>query len=128
LGGSRLKADLGVLEKWKISDARTFGQTLLQFEKDLVELEKHREMFNQTLRELNSSMLKGKSCVASLTRPLFKLSSANTRREEIIRFNKAKNDKEFAKILSNRALGPEHLESQQHLRRTIRVRLISILI
>jgi hypothetical protein len=48
-------------------------------------------------------------------------SSANTRREEIARFNKAKTDKEFAKMLSTRALGPEHLESQQHLRRSIRV-------
>lgn len=103
LGGSRLKADLGVLEKWKISDATTFGQTLLQFEKDLVELGEMQEAFKQTIREINGTMLK-----------------ANTRREEIVRFNKAKTDKEFAKMLSTRALGPEHLESQQHLRRSIR--------
>lgn len=58
-GGSRLKADLGSLVKWKISDAMTFGQTLLQFEKDLVELGSIREAAKQTLRELNSNMLKG---------------------------------------------------------------------
>ncbi|KXN91659.1 hypothetical protein AN958_12511 [Leucoagaricus sp. SymC.cos] len=103
LGGSRVKSDLGVLEKWKVGDSVTFGQTLLQFEHDLVEMNNIREVFKQTLQELNSSMLK-----------------ANARREEIARFNKAKTDKDFAKMLSTRALGPEHLESQQHLRRSIR--------
>ncbi|KAF9453481.1 hypothetical protein P691DRAFT_719639 [Macrolepiota fuliginosa MF-IS2] len=102
-GGSRLKGDLGVLDKWRINDATTFGQTLMQFESDLIELGGIREVFKQALRELNSSMLK-----------------ANTKREEIARFDKAKNDKEFAKMLSTRSLGPEHLESQQQLRRNIR--------
>jgi nucleoporin NUP159 len=46
---------------------------------------------------------------------------AGTRREEIIRFNKAKNDSEFAKMLKSRTLGPEHLETQTQLRRNIRV-------
>lgn len=47
---------------------------------------------------------------------------AGTRKEEISRFNKAKTDKEFAKMLKSRTLGPEHLETQTQLRRSIRVR------
>lgn len=47
--------------------------------------------------------------------------SAKTRKEEIGRFNRAKDDKEFAKMLKARSLGPEHLEAQAQLRRAIRV-------
>lgn len=50
---------------------------------------------------------------------------AGTRREEMSRFKKAKNDSEFAKMLKSRTLGPEHLEMQTQLRRDIRVRTIS---
>jgi nucleoporin NUP159 len=39
-----------------------------------------------------------------------------------VRFNKAKNDKEFAKMLKSRSLGPELSETQTHLRKSIRVR------
>lgn len=59
MGGSRLKADLGVLDKWRVSDATAFGQTLLHFEEDLVELVTIRDAFKQTVRELNGKMLKG---------------------------------------------------------------------
>ncbi|KJA22211.1 hypothetical protein HYPSUDRAFT_1085268, partial [Hypholoma sublateritium FD-334 SS-4] len=45
---------------------------------------------------------------------------AGTRREEIVRFNKAKNDKEFAKMLRSRTLGPEYSETQTHSRKSIR--------
>jgi len=48
-----------------------------------------------------------------------------TWREEITHIDKAMRDKEFAKMLSTRALDPEHLESQQQLRRSILVRLHS---
>lgn len=43
------------------------------------------------------------------------------RKEEISRFNRAKSDAEFAKMLKIRTLGPEHLETQNQLRRDIRV-------
>ncbi len=122
-GGSRLKVDLGVLNKWKISDATTFGQTLLQFEENLVELKNIRETFKQAVRELNGNMLKGVLFQEFFTMSYVNLSTANTRREEIARFDKAKTDKEFAKMLSTRSLGPEHVEAQQQLRRSIRVRL-----
>ena len=66
-GGSRLKADLGVLEKWRISDANTFGQTLLQFEKDLVEMTDTQEASRQTLRQVNCSLLKGELRAVSIS-------------------------------------------------------------
>jgi len=50
------------------------------------------------------------------------------KKEEVSRFMKAKNDKEFAKMLKSRALGPEHSEMQARLRKNIRVRTQSPLI
>lgn len=47
------------------------------------------------------------------------------RKEEIVRFSKASMDAEFARMLKARTLGPEHLETQSHLRRDIRVRVLS---
>ena len=43
------------------------------------------------------------------------------RKEEVVRFGKAKDDAEFAKMLKVRSLGPEHLETQVQLRRGVRV-------
>ncbi|EAU85586.2 hypothetical protein CC1G_06299 [Coprinopsis cinerea okayama7 len=102
-GGSWQKADLGDKSKWALGDLKQFGQVMLKLGEDLDELEKQREEVKQAVRELRSSMLK-----------------ANTRREEIIRFNKAQNDADFAKMLKMRSLGPEHSESQTHLRKTVR--------
>lgn len=47
----------------------------------------------------------------------------NTRKEEIVRFNKAKTDAEFAKMLKIRTLAPEYSETQSQLRKKIRVSL-----
>ncbi|KAF8969236.1 hypothetical protein BDZ97DRAFT_1796720 [Flammula alnicola] len=102
-GGSPLKADLGVPQKWSFGDFQQFAQVLQQYQADLDLLSSQREKDQQTLREIQSNMLK-----------------AGTRREEIARFNKAKSDKEFAKILRSRTLGPEHSETQTHLRKNIR--------
>ena len=49
------------------------------------------------------------------------------RKEEVVRFSKAKDDVEFAKILKARSLGPEHLETQIQLRRGVRVCVFSLL-
>lgn len=46
---------------------------------------------------------------------------ASTRKEEISRFAKAKSDQEFGRMLKSRTLGPEHLEAQMQLRRSVRV-------
>ena len=53
---------------------------------------------------------------------------AKTRKEEIARFQKAKNDQEFAKMLKSRSLGPELSETQMHLRKNIRVRIWAVLV
>jgi nucleoporin NUP159 len=38
-----------------------------------------------------------------------------------VRFNKAKTDQGFARMLKSRTLGPDHVEMQTQLRRDIRV-------
>ena len=49
------------------------------------------------------------------------LCKAETRKEEIVRFSKAKNDPEFSKMLKSRTLGPDAAETQSQLRRQIQV-------
>ncbi|KAK2460935.1 hypothetical protein APHAL10511_007405 [Amanita phalloides] len=102
-GGSHRKADLGNSSKWGLVDAQHFGQVLKQFGRDLSELRELRGDLKQKVRQAEGRMLR-----------------AGTRKEEIARFTKAQNDKEFVKMLKSRTLGPEHLESQTQLRRSIR--------
>ncbi|KAJ6577346.1 hypothetical protein B0H19DRAFT_1019727 [Mycena capillaripes] len=102
-GGSRHAADLGNRAKWALADAVQFGQTMRLYEQDLADLKEERAQNGKLLRELQSNLLK-----------------AGTRREEIGRFLKAQHDNDFAKMLKARTLGPEHLETQTHLRRSIR--------
>ncbi|KAF7375142.1 hypothetical protein MSAN_00400600 [Mycena sanguinolenta] len=102
-GGSRRASDLGNRTKWSLADAAQFGQTLRQYEQDLADLKEQRSRWEKSIRELQSNLLK-----------------AGTRREEIGRFLKAQHDNDFAKMLKARTLGPEHLETQTHLRRSIR--------
>ena len=47
--------------------------------------------------------------------------SAKTRKEEIVRFDKARSDVEFGRMLRARILSPEQTELQTQLRRDIRV-------
>ncbi|KAF8150734.1 hypothetical protein B0H34DRAFT_801662 [Crassisporium funariophilum] len=102
-GGSRNKADLADPSKWNLVDMKQFGHVLQQYQGDLEYLSAQRDTTKQALREIQSNMLK-----------------AGTRREEIARFNKAKNDEEFARMLRVRTLGPEHSETQTQLRKNIR--------
>ncbi|KAG7089627.1 hypothetical protein E1B28_011292 [Marasmius oreades] len=102
-GGSKRKEDLGDHNKWGLCDAVKFGVIMRQYENDIHELKKGTEKQKGSIADLNKSMIK-----------------AGTRREEIARFNKAKSDNEFAKMLKSRTLGPEHLETQTQLRRNIR--------
>ncbi|KAJ7914887.1 hypothetical protein B0H13DRAFT_1611176 [Mycena leptocephala] len=102
-GGSRRAVDLGARTKWALVDAVQFGQTMRLYEQDLADLKEERVQREKLLRELQSNLLK-----------------AGTRREEIGRFLKAQHDNDFAKMLKARTLGPEHLETQTHLRRSIR--------
>ncbi|EIW84175.1 hypothetical protein CONPUDRAFT_50999, partial [Coniophora puteana RWD-64-598 SS2] len=98
--------DLTGPQKLLVGDALKCGQLLNGIQADVRQLEEQLTSMRRSLRGLESSMLK-----------------AGTRKEEIIRFNKAKSDKEFAKMLKARTLGPEHLETQAQLRREIRVRV-----
>ena len=125
VGGSRKKADLGDNTKWNLGDVVQFGQVLLQYEDDLVTLKALRDAQHRALRDLQSNMLKGMLLSYLPSSQLIFMDIAGTRREEMSRFKKAKNDSEFAKMLKSRTLGPEHLEMQTQLRRDIRVRTIS---
>ena len=62
---------------------------------------------------MDSSCSKTDACV------LFHL--AKTRKEEITRFDKARSDVEFGKMLKSRFLSPEQTELQTQLRRNVRV-------
>ncbi|KAJ3728788.1 hypothetical protein C8R42DRAFT_545103, partial [Lentinula raphanica] len=102
-GGSHRKEDLGSPDKWAPCDAVQFGAVMRQFEQDISELKASTEKQNEDIRATHLKIL-----------------AAGTRREEIARFNKAKSDNEFLKMLKSRTLGPEHLENQTQLRRNIR--------
>ncbi|KAJ7056555.1 hypothetical protein C8F01DRAFT_1257223 [Mycena amicta] len=99
-GGSRRPSDLGDRSKWSLGDAVQFGQILRSYEQELEDLNETRAQFTKQIREFESNLLKGQ--------------------EEIGRFLKAQHDKDFAKMLKARTLGPEHLETQSHLRRSVR--------
>ncbi|KAF8623614.1 hypothetical protein AX17_007317 [Amanita inopinata Kibby_2008] len=102
-GALHRKADLRDASKWGVADAAQFGQVMKQYSQDLSSLKEQRDQLREKVRQIESKMLK-----------------AGTRKEEIARFTKAQNDKEFAKMLKTRTLGPEHLETQTQLRRGFR--------
>ncbi|KAF9243558.1 hypothetical protein BU15DRAFT_30378, partial [Melanogaster broomeanus] len=97
------KADLGDTRKWVFGDIKEYGRILADVRTDVEQIKLQRVSLRKALRELDSNMLK-----------------AGTRKEEIIRFNRAKTDAEFAKMLKVRTLGPEYVETQSQLRRGIR--------
>ncbi|KAG1870708.1 hypothetical protein DFJ58DRAFT_652794 [Suillus subalutaceus] len=103
LGQSHVKADLADATKWAPGDIKEYGRVMTEVQGDIKEIKEQRKLLKQSLKELESSMLK-----------------AGTRKEEIIRFTRAQTDSEFAKMLKIRTLGPEYLETQSQLRRDIR--------
>ncbi|KAI0315558.1 hypothetical protein OF83DRAFT_1173706 [Amylostereum chailletii] len=86
-----------------IEDITRLDKEIVATTSDLVYLETSRKEDGITVRELETGVLRAK-----------------TRREEIVRFNKAKSDAEFSKMLQSRFLSPEHVELQTQLRRNIR--------
>jgi len=56
-----------------------------------------------------------------LMRFFSRFDSAKTRKEEIARFDKARSDVEFGKMMKARILSPEQTELQTQLRREMRV-------
>lgn len=60
--GSRRKEDLGDVTKWGLGDLAQFGQVMKQYEGDIVQLKGGTSSQQQSLRELQSNMLKGMPC------------------------------------------------------------------
>jgi nucleoporin NUP159 len=121
--GPQTLAHLRNSSKWSLGDVAQFGQIMIQFVEDISELEQRRDIQRDALKALESDMLRGVLAFSSFTflEAYARTSTAVTRKEEIVRFNKAKTDTEFAKMLKVRTLGPEHLETQSQLRRDISV-------
>ncbi|KAI1797485.1 hypothetical protein LXA43DRAFT_417538 [Ganoderma leucocontextum] len=103
-GSAKNADDLNEPTKWIMNDLTQFRHILKEAELGLVKWEKEKVMCILHLRELESEMLKG-----------------STREEEVERFSKASKDTEFARMLKQRTLSPDHLETQAQLRRDIRV-------
>lgn len=119
---SRTASDLGDNTKFGIADAKEFSRLLRSLNKEVIELKEMRAAHTKSIRELEAAMLKG-VCLTFSARSHVRLTinSVSMRKEEVVRFSKAKDDAEFAKILKARSLGPEHLETQIQLRRGVRV-------
>ncbi|KAI6029922.1 hypothetical protein PISMIDRAFT_104586, partial [Pisolithus microcarpus 441] len=98
------RTDLLDSHRWVIGDVKEHGRVLFTVQEDIRVLQEQRVVLRRMLQDLDGCMLK-----------------ATTKREEIIRFDKARTDVEFAKMLKVRTLGPEYLEVQTQLRRDIRV-------
>lgn len=97
------RTDLLDSHRWVIGDVKEHGRVLFTVQEDIRVLQEQRVVLRRMLQDLDGCMLK-----------------ATTKREEIIRFDKARTDVEFAKMLKVRTLGPEYLEVQTQLRRDIR--------
>ncbi|EED81972.1 predicted protein [Postia placenta Mad-698-R] len=101
--GSRTMADLNEPKKWTLADTSRLKLIGDSLEKQLSALRNEYTTLMEGIHELESQFLR-----------------ASMRKEEIVRFSKASMDAEFARMLKARTLGPEHLETQSHLRRDIR--------
>jgi nucleoporin NUP159 len=110
-------------ERPSLRDITQLGGKLRHIQSDLSSLQKLRIEHAAAIRALRGQMLKGTCDRFSerLSRMLKKIFAAGTRKEEVVRFHRAKTDKEFAMILRERTLGPEHLEAQNQLRKDVRV-------
>ncbi|KAH8991372.1 hypothetical protein EDB86DRAFT_2936304 [Lactarius hatsudake] len=84
-------------------DIEGLAKTIRESELEIEQLELARSEDRATIRELEIGVLKEK-----------------TRKEEIARFDKARSDVEFGKMLKSRFLSPEQTELQTQLRRNIR--------
>jgi nucleoporin NUP159 len=105
------------------------GKAIREFTRDIEQLELARNEDRATIRELEIGVLKG-PCSSKVKvkwgldpRSLMPLvvRLGKTRKEEIVRFDKARLDVEFGKMLKARVLNPEQTELQTQLRRDIRV-------
>ena len=106
-------------------------KTIGEFERDIEVVKVTRNEDNVTHRELEIGVLKGpltlgeswgcgKTSKADAPFHTFCF-LAKTRKEEIVRFDKAGSDVEFERMMKARILSPEQTELQTQLRRDLRV-------
>lgn len=115
LGGSSSKAELGDAARWAPADAAKFRDVLGSYTEDLDAVRTTNEGMRSALKEIGSGLVKGKYIQSGYIAKPYNL-SANTRKEEIERFKRAKDDEDFRKMLKARTLGPELLELKSRLR------------
>jgi hypothetical protein len=65
--GPRTLAHLRDLSKWSLGDVAQFGQIMMQFVKDISELEQRRDIQRDALKVLESDMLRGGLAFGSFT-------------------------------------------------------------
>ena len=106
-----------------MSDLTQFKHIMKDVERGLEKWEREKATCIVQLRELESDLLKGKYFIFVKGMHVDE-STGSTRQEEIERFSKASKDTEFARMLKQRMLSPDHLETQAQLRRDVRVRVI----
>lgn len=123
--------DLNDRNKWTFGDLEAFAKLLKSFEKEVLAAYELKDEFRPLMREVESNLLKGMFFLNMFIQRyqyvliIFNLNRlAETRKEEIVRFSKAKADPEFVKMLKARTLGPDAAETQSQLRRQIRVRCL----
>ena len=119
-------ADASSNANCSLRDIHQFGENIRQMRSNLSLLQRLRAEHASANRALRGQMLKG-NCHGSSERsyPILNEAlvacAAGTKKEEVVRFHRAKTDAEFAMILRERTLGPEHLETQNQLRKDVRV-------
>ncbi|KAM0787301.1 hypothetical protein ACM66B_007077 [Microbotryomycetes sp. NB124-2] len=84
---------------WSMGDLSRLQEETARLEPDVKHLLENAAAQKRTVAELQSQMLK-----------------AETKREEALRFLRARSDPEFGKLVRVRQLGPEQVENQQQIR------------
>ncbi|KAF8340014.1 uncharacterized protein EI90DRAFT_3038800 [Cantharellus anzutake] len=90
--------------EWSLADLKVLRRRTDDLEDDTLMLEDRGLKLKTRVAELQSLLLK-----------------AETNKQEIERFLRAREDKNFAKLLKVRELGPEHVENQTKLRQSIQL-------
>lgn len=90
-------------KRWTLLDIPAYGKAMKLLHADVAALKVSWGPIHQALGEIEGDMLK-----------------VCTRKEEIARFSKARNNPDFSRMLKTRNLGPEHMEKQAKLRKQVR--------
>lgn len=62
-GQARVKVDLSDPRKWLIGDIKEYGRVMTEVQSDIKEIKEKQMLLKKSLKELESSMLKGRSFV-----------------------------------------------------------------